>query len=99
VPRALTITFPGGTVPVGRFSATVHYIDVTEVKRGMRVIALLQDRGAEYTPASGAGVFELRHGRIAPLSARQGAHQEFSGMTEDDFVSQIVRMRKNVPKK
>jgi hypothetical protein len=99
VPRPLTITMPGGTVPVGQFFATVRYAEVTELKRGMGVIALLQDRGGKYTPAAGAGVFEVNQGRVANLFARRGEHHEFSGMTADEFVSQIVRMRKNVPKK
>lgn len=99
VPRLLTITMPGGTVPVGQFFATVHYAEVTEVKRGMGVIALLQDRGGKYTPAAGAGVFEVNQGRVANLFVRRGEHHEFSGMTADEFVSQIVKVRKNVPKK
>jgi hypothetical protein len=99
VPRPLTITMPGGTVAVGQFFATVHYAEVTEVKRGMGVIALLQDRGGKYTPAAGAGVFEVNQGRVATLFARRGGHHEFSGMTADEFVSQIVTMRKNLPKR
>jgi len=99
VPRPLTITLPGGTVRVGQFFATVHYVEVTELKRGMSVIALLQDRGGKYIPAAGAGVFEVNQGRVANLFARRGGHHEFSGMTADEFVSQIVTMRKNVPKK
>jgi hypothetical protein len=95
VPRPLTITMPGGTVPVGQFFATVHYVEVTELKRGMGVIALLQDRGGKYTPAAGAGVFEVNQGRVANLFARRGEHHEFSGMTIEQFVSQIVEMRKN----
>jgi hypothetical protein len=95
VPRPLTITMPGGTVPVGQFFATVHYVEVTELKRGMGVIALLQDRGGKYIPAAGAGVFEVNQGRVASLFARRGEHHEFSGMTVEQFVSQIVEMRKN----
>lgn len=99
MPRAVTITLPGGTLPVGRFSAIVHYADSPKVTRGMNVIALLQNREGTYIPAGGAGVFEVRQGRIVALSTRIGAHQQFSGMVEDDFVSQILTMRKNVQKK
>jgi hypothetical protein len=98
-PRAVTITLPGGTLPVGRFSATIHYKNSPKVTGGMNVIALLQNREGKYVPAGGAGVFEVRQGRIAALSTRRGAHQQFSGMVADDFVSQIVTMRKNVQKK
>jgi hypothetical protein len=44
-------------------------------------------------------VFEVNQGRVANLFARRGGHHEFSAMTADEFVSQIVKMRKNVPKK
>jgi hypothetical protein len=98
-PRAVTMTLPGGTLPVGRFSATVHYADSPKVTRGMNVIALLQNRDGKYIPAAGAGVFEVRQGRIAALCTRAGAHRQFSEMVADDFVSQIVTMRKNVQKK
>lgn len=98
-PRAVTITLPGGTLPVGRFSATIHYKNGPKLTRGMNVIALLQNREGKDVPAGGAGVFEVRQGRIAALSTRTGAHQQFSGMVADDFVSQIVTMRKNVQKK
>jgi hypothetical protein len=99
MPRAVTITLPGGTLQVGRFSATVRYTDGPKLTRGMNVIALLQNRKGTDIPAGGAGVFEVRQGRIAALSTRTGAHQQFSGMVVDDFVSQIVTMRKNVQKK
>jgi hypothetical protein len=99
VPRALTITLPGGTVPVGRFSATMHFHGVTELKQGTRVIALLQEYRGQYIPAWGAGVFELRQGRVVVLSSEQDANHEFSGLAADEFVSRIVTMRKNAPKK
>jgi hypothetical protein len=62
-----------------QFFATVHYAEVTGVKRGMGVSALLQDRGGKYTPAAGAGVFEVNQGRVANLFARRCGHHEFSG--------------------
>jgi len=95
-PRALTVTLLGGTVPIGRFTATVHYHETPTVTRGMDVIALLWDRNGTYTPAGGAGVFEVREGRIAPLSGERGEQQKFRGMAADDFVSQIVTLRKNI---
>ncbi len=98
-PRPLTITMPGGTVPVGRLFATIRYSDITEMKRGMDVIALLHDRAEKYVPASGAAVFEVRQGRIVALSDRLGEHEKFIGMAADDFANQIVTMRKNVSKK
>lgn len=98
-PRAVTITPPGGTLPVGRLSATIHYENSPKLTRGMNVIALLQNREGKFIPAAGAGVFEVRQGRITALCTRAGAHRKFSGMVADDFVSQIVAMRKNVPKK
>lgn len=95
-PRAVTITLPGGTLPVGRFSATIHYKNSPKVTRGMNVIALLQNREGKYIPAAGAGVFEVSQGRIVALCTRAGAHQQFSRMVADNFVSQIVTKLKNV---
>jgi hypothetical protein len=99
VPRALTITLPGGTMPVGRLSATVRYANIIELKPGMNIIALLQDRGEKYIPAAGAGIFEMRQGRVAALASRPGAHEKFIGMAADDFANQIVAMRKDAIKK
>ena len=94
IPRAITLTLPGGTLAVGHLSATITYRESPKLTRGMQVIALLQTRDGKYVPAAGAGVFEVRQGRIAALCTRPGDHRQFSGMVADDFVNKIVMMRK-----
>jgi hypothetical protein len=93
VPRAISLTQPGGTVAIGEFTATVEYDSVPRPRSGMELIALLTDRQGQYFAAAGIGLFEVREVRIVPIG--EGAEiQRFRGMSRDAFLEEVVRLRK-----
>jgi hypothetical protein len=93
VPRAISLTQPGGTVAIGEFTATVEYDDVPNLRSGMELIALLTDRQGQYFAARGIGLFEVHEARIVPIAKARELRQ-FRGMAKDAFLEEVVRLRK-----
>lgn len=96
IPRALTLTLPGGTVSIGAFTATVTYDDVPKLRPGMEVVALLRDVQGTFELAQRNGVFEIRDGRVVPLTRQASDGKKYEGVAADTFATQIVAMRKQL---
>jgi hypothetical protein len=94
----LTISVPGGTVPIGRFTATVRHNEMPALSPGMDLLVLLHREGDKYWPASDAAIFSVVDSKIVPLKRHAGEHQRFAGRDVESVSNELVGLKKNTSK-
>jgi hypothetical protein len=95
-PQTIALTEPGGTVAIGRFSATITYDDSPRLIPGMEIVGFLTNRGGRYFAARRAGVFAVTQGHVQMLARHSGEQQRFAGMRVEDFIAEMVAQRKQM---
>lgn len=92
VVQPLSVAMHGGTVSIGRFTASVRYDGAPVLNQGMEVVLLLRREGELYWPTADAGLFSVIDSKIVPLSKRSG-DRRFAGRDVNDVTSELVTLK------